>query len=392
MSNRSLLGPVPLLQADVQINSERRQRSNLAQQGFLSTSGSRVESLTTAPGDITLSGRLRPPIPVNQVPIVAAELEELAAGDIGPVALTGADLIERRKSDGYYHIEDGTVQPAHPERPEVQQYEVSLTRAGGRGSHYRAVRIRPQTVESPITGSQSSDVPLYISSFSGKQQLYNPDTGSTTGLDPSTSVDSDQGDLLKIAPPQASNEERLIIYDAAYGLDIVGQYVFDDRGFASKTDADNNRQWQTVFDPSHDLQGNRRLVISTQRLRVFLSGLTSPDIKAEIYNQNQQEWLSLTIPTTDWEILDVDLKRVGLHSASVQVRFQDTTTPSDVRAVNLYFAFGSPFAIAGVPPTESATIPSGITDRLVPIARAADAEQTILQPERTLVPKREVRK
>jgi len=90
MSNRSLLGPVPLLQSDVQINSERRQRANLAQQGFLSTSGSRVESLTTAPGDLTLSGQLRPPIPVNQVPIVAAELEELAAGDIGPVALSSS--------------------------------------------------------------------------------------------------------------------------------------------------------------------------------------------------------------------------------------------------------------------------------------------------------------
>jgi len=392
MSNRSLLGPVPLLQSDVQINSERRQRANLAQQGFLSTSGSRVESLTTAPGDITLSGRLRPPIPINQVPIVAAELEELAAGDIGPVSLTGSQVTERRKSDGYYHIEDGTVQPAHPERREVQQYEVSLTRAGGRGSHYRAVRIRPQTVESPITGSQSSDVPLYISALAEKLQVYNPESGSTTGLVPGSPVNSDQGDLLKITSPQTSNEERLILYDIAYKRDIRGLYVFDDRGADSKTDADNNRQWQAVFDPSHDLQGNRRLVISTQRLRVFLSGSTSPDIKAEIYNQNQEEWLPLTIQTTDWEILDVDLKRVGLHSASVQLRFQDTTARSDVRAVNLYFAFGSPFAIVGVPPTESATIPPGITDRLVPIARAADAEQTILQPERTLVPKREVRK
>jgi hypothetical protein len=392
MSERSLLGPVPLLQSDVQLNTERRQRSNLAQQGFLSTSGSRVESLTTAPGDITLSGQLRPPIPVNQVPIVAAELEELAAGDIGPVALSSAEFTERRKSDGYYHIEDGTVQPAHPERPEVQQYEVSLTRAGGRGSHYRAVRTRPQTVNSPITGSDPPDVPVYYTSLSAKQQLYNPDSGAVTGLDPGTAIDSDTGNLYKETPPQASNEERLVLYDTSYNFDIIGLYVFDDKNFNSKTDADGNRQWQAVFDPSHDLQGTPRFVISTQRLRVYLTGLDSPDIEAERYDAASGSWSSVSIPTTDWEILDVDLKRVGLHSTSVQVRFRDTTTPSDVRTVNLYFSFGAESLIVGVPPTESATIPPGITDRLVPIARAADAEQTILQPERTLVPKREVRK
>jgi len=388
MTNRILLGPVPLLQAGVSVNSEQRQRQNLAQQGFLSSSGSRVESLTTDPSAVSLSGRLRPPIPVTLVPLLADEIEELAAGDIGPLSLTTPSNTDRRKLNGYYHIEDASVQPPHPSRRGIQRYDVSLTRAGGRGSHYRAVRTQPQSIDNPVPAVSADPViPIYLPVQAQKRQLYNPDSGATTGLDATSQVDSAIGTLAAITSSELSSEERLVLYDASYTRDISALYVFDDRGFSSKTDGNDNRQWQAVFDPSHDLEGQSRFVVSTQRLRVYLTGLTTPDIEAEEYSAGS--WSSISIPTTDWEILDVDLRRVGLHSASVQLRLQDTTNISDVRTVNLYFAFGDESITVGVPPTESSTIPPGITDRLEPIARS---NNSIIQPERTLVPKREVRK
>jgi hypothetical protein len=394
MSGIAQLGPVILPQADFRVDSRRAGRKDLAEQGLLSSGAVRVDQVSNQAGDVTLSGRFRPPIPEDRVPMVAREFSELVSSDIGPLALFDQQGDTRAES-GYYEIESGDVEPVHPSQPEIQEFSVSLKQVGRRGSHYRALRYQETDVSgvNPFyAGAIQAIYPTLPADPSradpgvGKLQWYDERTGETdrAQTDISRSVIlSDQDLHFQPRPHTTTVDPTHLLYDIALEYDMEGAYVFDTRGRTDKTDGNGTRQWQAVFDASHERREGAEFVLSSKKLRIYLSGPPNPTLSAERYSGR---WNSISIPSTAYEIVDIDFKSISPQRIRAEVRMSDG---SEVVALLIDLPYGMDSVGVYVPPDQPTPLPVGVRDRWNPIA---DSRAIIRQPERVLIPKREVRR
>ena len=394
MSGFAQLGPVILPQADVRVDSRRAGRKDLAERGLLSSGAVRVDQVSNQAGDVTLSGRFRPPIPEDRVPMVAREFGELVSSDIGPLALFD-QRGDTRAESGYYEIESGDVEPVHPSQPEIQAFSVSLSRVGNRGSHYRALRYQQTDVSDENPFYAGAVTPIYPTLPAdpsradpgvGKLQWYDERTGETdraqTNINRSVTL-SDSDVHFQPRPLNTSVDPTHLLYDIGLEHDMEGAYVFDTRGRSDKTDGNGTRQWQAVFDASHERREGREFVLSSKKLRIYLSGPPNPTLAAE---RAGPAWNSVSIPSTDYDIVDIDFKSISPQRIRAEVRMSDG---SEVVALLIDLPYGMDSVGVYVPPDQPTPLPAGVIDRWDPIA---DSRGIIRQPERVLIPKREVRR
>jgi len=380
------LGPVLLPQPGTAVDSRARQQTNLSETGLLSGSGVAVESTTNAAAEITLSGRLRPPIiPEGQVELIAAELDSLFNSDLGPLPLFDRAGDNSRLA-GYYQIATGSVNPIQPARPEIQEWTVTLRRAGGRGSHFRAVETsRTDEFSNPFENLPANDIRIQLPDAVQTVRKLDPRTGDLSPA-PRNTTRKTAGGAVGEYPVRLSSSGPggTLVYDLPYADDVRGSFVFDTNGTDNRTDPNGNRNWQAVFDTGRDRTGDADFVLSNGLFRVFVSGEPSPRLSVEEYDPTNDVFNTVLRGTT-WQPETVDLVSIGQQRVVADLRLSDGSTVYPLR-------FRLPFGSEAIPispaPSASGSIPSGLETLLDPVAYEGDE---LLQETRDIVPKRTVR-
>jgi hypothetical protein len=382
------LGPAAIPQPGVQVDSQPRQQTNLSETGFLSGSDVSVDKTTNAAGDVTLSGRIRPPIFAERVVADRAdELNSLLAGDIGPVA-----LFNRRSDDGrlsgYYEIADGSVEPAHPSTPLIQEWSASLRRAGGRGSHFRAVETTRVDISNPFPSSTPDQV--FLPQDARKVRQFNPETGQVSDAPQLGTRDTDRGTLAGFEAKSPNTDSLAVLYDIPYEQNLAGCRVYlqdgDNQDKVDTTGANPVRQWRAVFDSDRDRFDNLNLVLTNGVLRLFVAGAPRFRFRVDEFSPLTGNF-SNVLSTGNFSYLpeDVDLVTIGLHRIVADVRMSDG---SDTHTIRVRLPLGHDEATITSAPGASGSFPSSLQSTLSPIASGADE---VLQQDRDIVAKREVR-
>jgi|APHM01.1.fsa_nt_gi hypothetical protein len=382
------LGPAVIPQPGVQVDSQPRQQTNLSETGFLSGSGVEVDKTTNSAGDVTLSGRIRPPVfPERVVSNRADELNSLLAGDIGPVALFNRQSEDGRLS-GYYEINDGSVEPIHPAVPLIQDWSASLRRAGGRGSHFRAVKTTRVDISNPFSSSTAEQV--FLPQDARKVRQFNPETGALSDAPQLSSRDTDRGALVEFGAKSPNTDSLALVYDLPYEANRAGCRVYlQDGDTQDKIDTSGSspvRQWRAVFDSDRDRFDGLNLVLTNGGLRIFVAGAPRFRFRVEEFNPLTGNF-SNVISTGAFSYLpeDVDLVTIGLHRIVADVRMSDG---SDTHTIRVRLPLGHDEATITSAPGASGSFPSSLQNTLSPIASGASE---VLQQERDIVAKREVR-
>lgn len=324
------------------------------------------ESTGTSPSDLTLQGLYGD----QYAEKMATELEELSRGSgESPTALYG--LTEQSVYDGYYRIESATVNPPSPQTTDLWEFTVDLTRAGTKHSAWRAIAT---TVGQP-PNDFGNDLTAYIgvNANATKVRWYNP---TTQEREEPTLVETRNAQLgdVEIYDATASS-----FYDAdtetyptlIFELDYVDEgdvapRVWDDRGNDAKLDGDGDVQWQKVLASSHDFIG--KPVVENKLLRLTFDE-SSNALSAETWNDGTQQWDSTPLGTSDWELYDLDIRRISQGRVDAHVEFRDpTASPTEYYTLHMSVKQGYDAIRFTRPGTSQGSTPGGLQTLLDPIA------------------------
>ncbi len=221
----------------------RSQAQSLAQTGRLGSDETTVDQLTTeAPGtEIRGSYDATSGIPADRIAMLAGEFDELVGAGRGPLPLFDTDDSATFARRGFYSISDGSVDPVHPTRPDVQQYRLTLERAGTRRDSFRAVALNPVNITTPFSGSDPPGV--YIPAAADKTMWLDRADETTQSASSVATTSSSRGVVARYVPPAGLNRPALV-YDIPEPEDVRGVVVFDTRGNAAKFDGGRERRSQ----------------------------------------------------------------------------------------------------------------------------------------------------
>lgn len=392
MSVVKQLGPVVLLEADLRVDEGIERRTDIASNGLLESDAVRVDALANEAADLSISGTYRPPwIPEDRVQMAAAEFDDLLGSDRGALPLFDAEGDEWPKA-GWYHIASGDIEPVHPGEPIVQSYNVALTEAGNRGSHYRAVQTAPTTVDHPFGddfGEVDDDVATIILPASARKTRWlDPDAETTDPATPFLTKSTAVGNVDVYALGVLSIDRPTLLYDTSYQDDALACHAFLQDGDEDKLDADGDRQWEAMFATGHDIPAGKTVVLTNKTLRLYLTEEPGGEFEAEEFEETG--WEPISIPSGEWVPVDVDLTVLDQHRLEAQVLLgAGDGDDAETFAVDVTMAFGESRAMVRAATGEDDPMPSGIEELFAPVARGSEQ---LVQPERALVPKREVRR
>jgi hypothetical protein len=385
MSAFKQLGPVLLPQAEASVDTQPRKQTNLSETGFLSSGSVDVERVTNSAPTLTLSGRFRPPlVPRDRVPLLADEFDSLIAGDIGPLGLFDQDGANGRLA-GYYEVEEGSSEPTHPERPTIQDWSLTLRRVGNRSNLFRAVTTTETAIDNPFSVSSPPTPGVLIPSLSDAR-WFNSATGTTERATANSGVETPDGTAAKYLPSGASFDDPVLLYDVPLDVDVIATRVFNNRGFLDKFDSNGVRQWRAVYDPEFQPTGSDEgLFLTNRRLRILAGDPPNGGFGADEWDPQNNQFSTVISLTNSWVPQTIDLVDIGLHQITVDLRMSDGSTTHPAR---FRLPYGATRARITSAPSASGAMPSGLQSLLDPIAYEGDR---ILQPSRTVVPKRTIR-
>jgi len=370
----------------IQPDEQGRLAVRLAETGVLDQSTVSVDQTTAQASDITLEGRIRSP-PYRQPRQVADELRSLGGSALGAVPLFRPG--DPYPDTGYYEVESADVSPIRPVKRDTAEYTVVLKRAGTRKSDLRAVAVAKETRSHPFGSTSAADIALPASAESSAR-WHDPDTGATSRVGTTIDETTAQGAVIDIPlTGRPSGDYSRLVYDVPYVDDPVGVRAFDSRGNPDKFDAEGVRQWGTIYQPQHDVEGNA-IILSNGRVRLRVTEADSPNAGAIEYAEYVGLWSSWTdITPSDYDPVDLDITDIDQQRVDAQILFRDLSTTTDDYAVDvtLTHAMNLPLFVAAE--NESSSIPSDIQGALDPAARNS---QTDTRATRTLVDRAEVRR
>ncbi|MFW6382830.1 MAG: hypothetical protein ACOCZD_02195 [Haloferacaceae archaeon] len=365
---------VPLSSQD-DVGSSRREQ--LARSGILDGDLASTASLGTERDDRTLSGVYKGRYAGKQ----AAELEELGkASGFDPLPLTGLD--SETSADGYYTIEDASAGPARAQDDRVQEFDLALAKRGTKQSHFRVVHTNRETIDNPFGSDREALVG--IPADARKAQWVDLDRGDREVASPTETRAAELGDVdvYDLDDADLETDSPSLVYHVDYGLEEdLDCRVYDTRDFESKHDSDDNLRWQKAFATDHD--AGVEVVLDTGLLRLRLDE-SDGSLRAQEWSNGS--WSTISLPSTSWEVFDVDLIRVSMARIDAQLTFVDG---SSLYALDASLQRGRERVEFAVPRNESDSLPSGLDDWLDPIASPSEID---VQPRKDLVRKQTVRK
>jgi len=317
---------IPLPDADAG-QPNNRIASQIQQSGLVQQGGVATEQIATSNVDLTLTGQWR--YGERFARKTARELESLGEGSYAALPLFDADSAELRRETGYYELANVDVSPAHPTSEDVFEFTVGLNETGTRETHWRAVRTTQETVDTLFTGSDTSYVA--IPTEATKTQWYDSQEGTEVATAVDT-VEAEFGDVDRYDPTDSTFDNPILLYELDFDREgRIDTKVWDDRSrdkFFTYSDSQSNtvdiNQWVHVFHTAWEFDGSP--VIDTGRLRVWFdppTGANRDDIYAERWDDVNDEWDTVGLPTTPYEVIDVDTTGIGPHEVQVQLLFSD---------------------------------------------------------------------
>lgn len=362
--------------------------SQIQQAGLIQQGGVATEQIATSNVDLTLTGQWR--YGKRFAKKVARELESLGAGSYSALPLFDAKSTELARQAGYYEIANVDVSPAHPTSEDVFEFTVGLNETGTRETHWRAVRTTQETVDTLFTGTDTSYVA--IPNEATKAQWYDSQQG-TEKANPSNTVESEFGDVDRFDPTDSTYDNPTLLYELPFAREgRIDAKAWDDRQrgkFWTFTDSGGTstsfNQWAHVFNTSWEFDGSP--VIDTGRLRVWFdppSGANRSDIYAETWDATNGEWSTVGLPSTSYDLIDVDLTAVGSGEITAQLLWTDGT---NLDRINGIFDRGDDSVLWTETDNESSTA-QGVKDAIMAIARQTDQN---VAPAQTVIPRSEAR-
>jgi hypothetical protein len=342
-----------------QAQAQRR----LAALGQLNSSSGSVRGISTDPGDQAIEGMYRG----DYAEKMATELRELANNDaLGAIPFTGASTTTPR--DSYYHVESADVGPVEPQEPRIQEFRLTLKDSGSRKGRFRSVATSLSQIDMPWGNSLTAYVALPIEA--ARVRWYDPETGNTESATVQATHNAELGDVDVYDARASSYTDPTLIADLPYDAEgPVDPRVWDTRGNANKLDGNGVLQWQKVFDPAHVPIGD--LVIDNGLVRLMFDE-SANTLTAERWDDAAGQWTSQSLGSSDWEVVDLDLRRIGLERVDGRVEFRDPTQPpTSYYTVGLSLKRGYEDAQWRKLSSVSSAIPSGLDTLLDPVADAS---------------------
>jgi len=339
-------------------------------------SGAAVEATGTEPGEYRIDGQFRGKFAER----ATAELTELLEADVlDAVELYGVGA--STPEDGYFQAERGTNSRPRPQTPGVVAFDGDLSKEGTRASQRRAVATDPKERPHPW-GNDTAEL-VGVPAAATKVQWLDYERTQTESASPADTVTAEFGDVDRFdlaAAPTGFEDRPLLVFDLPLAESgNVDAAVFDTYGDA-RTDADGDFAWGQVFRSDHVFEGDA--VLSNGRLRVTLDGDTNT-LTAERYASGS--WSAVSLGASDWQLFDVDLRHPGAAQVRARLTFEDSASGDlfELEAVLHRGWSGLQFYSP-----DNLQVPSGLVTLLDPIASARVLDP---QPERTLVPRSELR-
>lgn len=381
MSDKLLYAvPVP---EDAQTNSRGEQQQQLSKLGILDQDVPAVTDVSPEPGQQLLQGWARG----KYAPLIATMIEELfRASDLTvPYFVAGSDV----SIDGYYSTENVTLQAEDPRYDRWQRFDGTLTREGSRRSHFRTVKTAPDPADNPF--GSTTPVEISLSIRASDVRWYDDSTGSTESATVQRTVAGEHDDLDVYDATEPSFSNPWLVYDIPYKHEYPTDVtVWDDYdrdkeavettssatvgsatvGSATVgTDEIFDSVWQRVFVTDHEWRG--RPVLECDRLRL------RPDedngrLLAYQWDASDDHWDIVQLGVSDWRLRTWDIRQVGLARVESRTTWENTST-GDTHRLDVAVRRGMDDALI-VNPTNEPSVPSGLVDRLDPIASDADQD------------------
>jgi len=365
---------------DVQQRLPRNAQRRLESLGLLDADTPVTEAIAGEPGTRNIHGQYRG----KYAEKLAAELEELVgASGYGHLPLYGID--RDTPIDGYYAGESSEVSPLDPREDSIQEFRVTVQREGSRETHWRGVETEPYQPDPGHTFGNDTSALIAIPAVAGNVRWY--DGESTSDATTVDTVTTELGDVDRYDATATPTDGETLVFDVE--LDETWPtacLVWDTRGHANRTDADDVVQWQRRFATDAAFSGDA--VIENGRLRLTITkpdAQTSGTLSAERYSSGS--WSSVSLPASDWSPQIVDFDTLAPMVTRGHVEFINTST-SERYALDMALHRGHEDVLWTIPSGESDPIPTGLKDRLAPIASESVMDA---QPEMTLVRRQEVR-
>ena len=365
-----------------QLSQSQRQRRELLAQGVLSSGPAQVESISADASTRSLVGRARG----RFADLIAREFEEL----FGNSAIQAVPYFERGADtgdvDGYYALENVSTEPAHPVEPRVQRFDGSLTKQGTRRSHLRIVRTASTTESNPFGSASTEEIGIPTRARTEGRipvRWYNESDGSLEAATVQRTVTGEHDDIDILDATEPSFDSPTLLYDVAYRHEWpVDVRVWDDRdgpkvyrgdgaatvGNATVGDATVNGdteavRWQRVFATEHDYSGIP--IVENDRLR--LEWDEGYALRAYRWDTGTQGYDRVSLGSTDWRLLDVNIRRIGVERVDGQAEFRDEANPSTTHNLNWSSKRGYD-DILWLNPDNEGSVPADLVTRLDPIA------------------------
>lgn len=218
-------------------------------------------------------------------------------------------------------------------------------------------RVVPDVVETRTT--ERGDVDLY--------------DAAEYDFDPAFLYDIDYADARTVDP---------VVWDSV-GTGAYGETYGESYGLGSKFGADKTRQWQAVFSPAHDFNGVA--IFDNGLLRLYLS---DSGLSVREYDADADEWDAVDLPSSDWQLVDADIRAITPPRVEAQLEFADDDG-GDLYAVDIALDRGRDDLQVWIPESVSDPIPSGLEELFEPIASESVVDPGVRQ---SLVSREEVRR
>jgi len=353
------------ISSPAQQRGETTVQQQMASLGTIQSDIGSVDEIATEPGDETVEVQFRG----DRSEMMVGQLDELATGSsIGPVAYFATS--ETTPSDGYYSLSRSRTGRVDPREPNISTFRGSLSHHGSRASHRRALSTAISQESHSFGNVQTALVG--VPAVASKVRWLNEETEAVEEPTLVATRSSEHGDVEVYDARSSSHTNPTLIYDCSYAdQGKTDPSVWDTRGNASRTDANDVMQWQKCFVSSHDFQG--RAVISNGLVRLLIDE-SNQTLAAEEWDDSSSSWTSVSLGTSDWAFFDLDLRRVGLASVFATVEFVDTTqNPTSYYTLNMWVKRGWQWPLWSEPDGAGAT-PGGLVDLLDPIASESNYE------------------
>lgn len=338
----------------------------LAKAGLIKADGAVVESLSSEAADLTLEGQYRWGEEISTM--LAAELDELSDSSLPTLPLYRRNGAGSYENAGYYEIETARVEPLHANDRSAWRYSLSLTSAGKKGRHYRALEPSPYKLVRDVWGN-TLDRHVGVPSAAQKVQWFGGDPDERTGATPieTRSTAAADVDIYDIDDaPDGYGDAPALIYTVDYADERpCGVRVYDTRGYDSKFTSEGVRQWQAVHSTGHDIDTDP-VVMSNALFRLRLDEVAGT-LEAETWDATAESWTTVGLESSQPStvtLFDVDLETISMVRDRAQLTFD---VDGSLFALDVVLHRGFEGIQAGLPEDQAGPIPQDLVDWLAPI-------------------------